>query len=316
MSSMISKKVCILREKLTFLKRGLFKLCTLLVLILFVSPLQATSGPIKCSSTSGAKALDVQLSDGVVLSLPSISKVELENIYRQLTKLTAAFINEPVSIAWGNPGGTYGPCADKANIIRYFLATGKKHLPEFGFLEGDRVAKELETSTPKIAPSLMISLYALEGMRFSYEFVKPFGTTYASTGVRGKISWGSHKAVVVNVEGELTVIDPLLEEPLNIQKWIRTYVKRTREVPYLSKEQGKKLSVAIYEPRFRESLDGVEIGYTLLPEYSLRTANALNLSSTWRKQFQKSNPFSSEVMSDTSINQLIHDLRLRVKRRM
>ena len=284
-------------------------------MLVFTSHLNATTSSNKCSGSFSSKNLPVELSNGSVIQLSSISKTQLDGIYAQLTQLTAAFVNEPVSIAWGNPGGVYGPCGAKANIIRYYLATGKKHVPEFGFFEADTVAKKLETATPKIASSLMIDLYALDGIRFDYVFIKPSADSYVTTGVRGKVSWGSHKAAVVNVEGELKVIDPLLEAPLGIQQWIRTYVKRTRDVPFLSKEQGQDLSVAVYEPKFREKLKGLKIGYTLSPEYSVQTANALDLASTWRNQFQKKNPFSEKDLNETEFDQLIHGLRLRVKRR-
>lgn len=303
------------KENRLFSKKSLLQCTLFLCFLVFVSHLNAAPSSYKCSGSSSLKTLPVKLSNGSVLELSSISKTQLDGIYAQLTQLTAAFVNEPVSIAWGNPGGVYGPCGAKANIIRYYLATGKKHVPEFGFFEADNVAKKLETSTPEIASSLMIDLYSLDGIRFDYEFVKPSADSYVATGVRGKVSWGSHKAAVVNVEGELKVIDPLLEAPLSIQQWIQTYVKRTKEVPYLNKEQAQDLSVAIYEPRFRDKLKGLKIGYTLSPEYSLQTANALDLASTWRKQFQEKNPFSEKEFSETELDQLIHGLRLRVRGR-
>jgi hypothetical protein len=315
MSCIKLKKYKIGKENGLFPKKSLLQYTLFLCLLIFASHLNATTAPSKCSGSFSSKNLPVELSNGSVIQLSSISKTQLDAIYAQLTQLTAAFVNEPVSIAWGNPGGVYGPCAAKANIIRYYLATGKKHVPEFGFFEADTVAKKLETDTPKIASSLMIDLYALDGIRFDYEFVKPSADSYVTTGVRGKVSWGSHKAAVVNVEGELKVIDPLLEEPISIQKWIRTFVKRTREVPFLSKDQGQDLSVAIYEPRFREKLKGLKIGYTLSPEYSLQTANALDLAFTWRNQFQKKNPFSEKELNEAELDQLIPGLRLRVKRR-
>lgn len=277
----------------------------------FTKPASANS----CYQAFSPNSLEVQLSDSSSIMMPAISTSQLQAIYQQLHHLTCSFNDDQVPVIWGDLGGVYGPCGSKANIIRHYLTTGKNNLPEYSFSETDTVTANMKSAAPKVATSLLIGVYNLQGINFDYELIEPDGHDYVPTGIKGKVEWGSHKAVVVNHEGRLTVIDPLLSGPLPVHAWIHTFIKQQTKVPFLTTDEGKALSTALYSPFMRDQLNGPTIGYTLSSDFSLHTANIFDLGKRPRRQLGQAYSLRGTDLDQQQLFDLVRRVRIRVTRR-
>jgi hypothetical protein len=277
----------------------------------------------KKSGAAQESVLKVKLASGKTRNLAAITREKLAEIEQAIWDIEIDYGSERLQIAWGHLGFDYGPCGCKADIIRHFLVTGNPvfRYPESG--KRDAYEEKLLKMKPVVADSLLVNLYNKNMIQFNFEYVLADGTTFKPYmgGVPGEFyasrSWGNHTAVLLNVEGQLTVLDPALGKARPFDEWLYAYSKKSVKFHQLTESQAHDLNMAIYTgDTFGKKSKSIAAGYAFLSRYALPNGNAMGLWDYMRNDIARHRSENNlPELTPEQLDQLIKGSHIKVTRR-
>lgn len=129
--------------------------------------------------------------------------------------------SEPTPIAWSMANTS---CQDRALVLQYAIASASFPLPDSPPVMHDTDITEEAILALAANPGIDAAMINIAGPLITAQtWVDPEGTPVA--GEPQRPYWPYHHAVIVNVEGELRVMDLSIQDaPIPIDEWVRGFV--------------------------------------------------------------------------------------------
>ena len=307
-----------MKIRIFFKKNIFFVIVQVFLMLCFIQNNHAMT----CKSIfSDSKPVKVKLSNSKFVKLNPISYEEFKFIQESLQEMQLIADSKVYDIAWGQIGFDCGPCRPKADLIRYYLTTGNLKFTYPSFSKQGELEGMLKKSKAILADSLSIDLFSKPSLEFSFEYVLSDGSKFKPINhgdtekFYAKRKWGNHSAVVINVEGELVVFDPLLKSPSSLGTWINTFNGKEKvTVKQLTTQQYNNITMEIYAGSIYKKSSNIKAGFYITNEFKTPNSTPLVLWEYMRSDIELYREINGlSKLSDKEIEDLIKGSYIEVK---